>query len=174
MADMTRNAPKTITPDLGLSDNNTDGVVQVLKVLLADEMVLYQKLRNYHWNVTGPQFRALHEVFEEQYKQLEPSIDEVAERIRTYGEMTPGTLSEFGRMTRLEEHPGEYPASRQMVIDLVSDHETLVRHLRSDIEQVGDKHGDVGAEDFLTGLLQTHQEMAWMLRAMIEGEPLHE
>jgi starvation-inducible DNA-binding protein len=173
MADMTKTALKTITPELGLSDKNRKGVVEIFKALLADEHVLYMRLRNYHWNVTGPQFRSLHELFEEQYTQLATVIDEAAERIRTYGVMAPGTMKEMAQLARLKEKPGEYPNARQMVKDLVADHETIVRCLRDDIEQVSKKYGDVGAEDFLTGLLQSHQEMAWMLRTILEGEPVH-
>jgi starvation-inducible DNA-binding protein len=162
----------TIKPDIGLTDESRIGVTGVLKTVLADEFVFYTKLRNYHWNVTGPEFRSLHKMFEEQYTQLATVVDETAERIRSYGEFAPGTLAEFGQFTRLNENPGEYPTAREMVIALLSDHETMIRYLRNDIKMVGSNFNDVGAEDYLTGLLQAHQEMAWMLRTFIEGEPI--
>lgn len=158
-----------IAPDLGLKDSSRDGIVSVLTTALADEMVLYTRLRNYHWNVTGPHFRSLHELFEEQYDEIAEEIDEIAERIRTYGAAAIGTMAEFKDHARLEERPGVYPDAREMVSEVVTDHESMVRYLRADVEKVGSTFNDVGAEDFLTGLLQKHQEMAWMLRTYLEG-----
>jgi len=140
---------------------------------LADEMVLYTRLRNYHWNVVGPQFQSLHELFEEQYTQLEKTIDETAERVRAYGAYAKGTMTEFTQMARLDEQPNTYPDARQMVQDLADDHEMMVRALREDIDTIDDEYDDVGAEDFLTALLQDHQEMAWMLRTFLEGPAVH-
>ncbi len=164
MSDLMKTA--FIAPDLGLKDSSRDGIVSVLTAVLADEMVLYTRLRNYHWNVTGPHFRSLHELFEEQYDEIAEEIDEIAERIRSYGAAAIGTMAEFKDHARLEERPGVYPDARDMVSELVADNESLVRYMRADIEKVSD---DVGAEDFLTGLLQKHQEMAWMLRSYLEG-----
>lgn len=163
------NTTLQLTPQLGLSDEVRLGLADMFKRLLADEMVLYTKLRNYHWNVTGPTFAMLHELFEEQYTELADVIDDIAERIRQYGVMAPGTLAEFQQLARLSEHPGEYPDARTMVANLVADHEALVRTLREDEETMDDDYEDVGAQDFVTGLLQRHQKMAWLLRAHLEG-----
>lgn len=159
-------------PDLGLNVDDQQSVVRVLRTVLADEHLLYIKLRKYHWNVTGPQFLQLHELFEQQYKALEASIDEIAERIVQYGASAPGTLQEFQKETRLSEHPGEIPEAHDMVADIAADHEAMVRHLRDDVEMVGEDHGDIGAEDLLTGLLQKHQKQAWMTRAFISGKQI--
>ena len=145
-------------------------VEQILQTLLADETLLYQKLRKFHWNVTGPQFHALHEQFEEQYDKLEETIDDVAERIRAYGFFSHGTLAEFAQNTRLSEHPGENPEADVMVQRTIDDHEAVIRHLRNDIKAAEDDIYDVGLADFLTAILQKHQEQAWMLRAFISGE----
>ncbi len=158
----------SLVPDLGISDESRQGVVSVLTTVLADEFVLRTKLRNYHWNVRGTLFHALHEMFEEEYDQLAIIIDDIAERIRSYGAMSIGTLQEFKQNTRLDEEPGTYPDATMMVQNLVQDHETMIRNLRDDINRVDAQFNDVGAEDFLTGLLQMHQEMAWMLRSFIE------
>jgi len=165
--------PVSTNPRLGLDDEVRHGVVELLQTVLADEMVLYTRLRNYHWNVVGPQFQSLHELFEEQYTQLEQTIDDTAERIRAYGAYAKGTMAEFIQIARLDEQPNNYPNARDMVKNLAEDHEQLVRDLREDIETCDD-YDDVGAEDFLTGLLQDHQEMAWMLRTFLEGPAVHE
>jgi starvation-inducible DNA-binding protein len=160
--------------DIGLTEEERQGVVDIMQTVLADANLLYVKLRNYHWNVTGPQFRSLHELFEEQYETLAEAIDRIAERIRTYGGPAIGTLQEFKTRARLTETPGDYPHARQMVQNLVNDHEAIIRALRKDLDTVGETYNDLAGQDFLIALLQEHQDMAWMLRTFIEGPPVHE
>ncbi|MDX1520889.1 MAG: DNA starvation/stationary phase protection protein [Anaerolineae bacterium] len=159
-----------MSPKLGLSEEQRVGVIEVLNRVLADEHVLYTKLRNYHWNVVGPQFHALHEFFENQYDEVKLIGDEVAERARAHGGKAIGTLKEFSDWSRLEERPNDYPSAHKMVSNLVEDHETMVRNLREDAKKCSEEYNDVGTEDLLVGLLQKHEQMAWMLRSFIEGE----
>lgn len=156
-----------ITPNIGLDEEVISSVVKILQTVLADEMVLYTKLRNYHWNVTGQTFSSLHVLFEQQYTQLEMTIDGIAERVRMYGAYAIGTMSAFINTARLKESEGDLPDTKGMVKNLHDDHETMVRNLREDIEAL-DELDDVGAEDLLTGLLQDHQKMAWFLRTYLE------
>ncbi|MBX3394149.1 MAG: DNA starvation/stationary phase protection protein [Phycisphaerae bacterium] len=157
-----------MTPNIGINDSNRQAVSQILAAVLADEHVLYVKTRNYHWNVVGPQFNDLHKFLEQQYNLLEESIDAVAERIRTLGSKSPGTMTEFVKLARLKEEPGKFPNARSMVGNLLADHETLIRQLRTDLEACGSRFGDAGTNDFLTGLMEQHEKMAWMLRAFLE------
>lgn len=154
---------------IGLSDAQRQGVVDILNTLLADEYVLYTKTRNYHWHVVGPQFHTLHTFFEEQYTALNTIVDDVAERARSLGGYALGTLAEFTQQTRLKEEPGYYPAAHDMVVNLLADHEAIIRQLRVDLETCADTYHDTGSNDFLTGLLEQHEKMAWMLRAFLEG-----
>lgn len=156
---------KEIKPNIGLSDSDREGVVKILGTLLADEYILYTKTRNYHWNVVGPQFNDLHKFFQSQYEELDEIIDDVAERIRSIGGMSPGTLVEFKDQTRLKENPGEYPAAMAMISSLLADNEAIIRNLRVDLEACADKYHDIGTNDFLTGLMEKHEKTAWMLRA---------
>ena len=156
--------------DIGLTDPQRDGVGRILAALLADEYVLYTKTRNYHWNVVGPQFNDLHKFFEAQYEELDDAIDEVAERMRALGQPSPATLVEFKKLARVEEKPGERPSARAMLATLLADHEAVIRTLRGDLETAATQHHDAGTSDFLTGLMERHEKMAWMLRAFLEGE----
>ena len=158
------------TVNIDLSDEALKGVVQILNRLLADEYVTYTKTRNYHWNVVGPQFNDLHKFFQAQYEELNDIVDEVAERARTLGGWAQGTLGEFLQNTRLKEHPGEYPNARTMIANILHDHEAIIRTLRVDLETCADEYHDIGTNDFLTGLMERHEKMAWMLRAFLEGE----
>jgi starvation-inducible DNA-binding protein len=155
-------------PSIGISDANRQAVVKILNTLLADEYVLYTKTRNYHWNVVGPQFNDLHKFFEAQYEELDDIVDEVAERSRALGGNAVATLAEFTQVSRLKEHPGQHPAADPMLGNLLADHEAVIQSIRSDLATVMDKHADAGTNDFLTGLMEKHEKMAWMLRAFLE------
>ena len=162
---------RAVKPNLGIEDEHREGAAKILNALLADEYVLYTKTRNYHWNVVGPQFNDLHKFFEAQYEALNDIVDEVAERVRSLGGWTHGTLSEFMKQTRLKEHPGEYPNASSMMAALLADHEAIIRTLRIDQETVAEKYGDIGTNDILIGLMERQEKMAWMLRAFLEGRP---
>jgi starvation-inducible DNA-binding protein len=152
-------------PDIGLSDTERRAVVAVLNALLADEFVLYTKTRRFHWNVVGANFSELHALFKAQYEQLEEIVDDMAERARTLGGIAAGSLEEYLDLTRLDEAPGERYDAHGMMAALLADHESLVRTLRLDLESCSVDHGDEGTTDFLTGILQRHEKMAWVLRS---------
>ena len=155
---------------IGLSTEQREGVVKILNTLLSDEYLLYTKTRNYHWNVVGPQFNDLHKFFEAQYEALNDVVDDVAERARSLGGKAFGTLAEFSQHTRLKEQPGKQPPALTMVANLQADHEAMVRTVRADLATVMEKHNDAGTSDFLTGLMERHEKMAWMLRSFHEGK----
>lgn len=155
-------------PNIGLTDEQRQGVVQILNSVLADEYVLYTKTRNYHWNVLGPHFHDLHKFFEAQYTELAEIVDDVAERARALGRPALGTLAEFLQRTRLKEQPDTYPGAKEMITNLLADHEALIRTLRADLETCADRYHDIGTNDFLTGLMEKHEKTAWMLRACVE------
>ena len=161
---------KTAAVNIGLAQAQREEVARLLGRLLADEFTLYTKTRNYHWNVVGPRFYALHTFLEEQYKMLDEFVDEVAERIRHLGGWAPGTMTEFLQQTGLKEEPGSYPDSQTMLANLLADHEAIINWLREQIQTVGEKQGDEVTSNFLQDLAHRHEKMAWMLRAHLEGE----
>jgi starvation-inducible DNA-binding protein len=154
--------------NIGLKDAQRKGVIGLLKPLLADEYVLYTKTRNYHWNVTGPHFHDLHKFFESQYDALDGKIDDIAEFIRSLGEKSPGSLAEFLSAARLKEAGAKALTATQMVEDLLANHESIIRQLRQDVDAAGDQFHSADVADFLTGLLEEHEKMAWMLRAVLD------
>jgi starvation-inducible DNA-binding protein len=159
-----------MTPKLGIDEENRTAVVGILNALLADEYVLYTKTRNFHWNVTGPNFKPLHVFFEEQYRQLDEAVDAVAERARKLGGDAIGTLEEFLELARLEEAPNtSTPPANKMIATLLADHEKVIRQLREDIRACEETYDDQGTMDFLTGLMEDHEKTAWMLRAHLES-----
>ena len=153
---------------IGIKPANTAQVAQALNVLLADEHILYIKTRKAHWNVEGPDFLSIHRFFEEQYKQLEEIIDEIAERIRTIGHFPEATLAGFLQETHLTEESREKNDSAGFMKWLLQDHETIIIHLRENIDLFDNEYEDKGTSDFITGLMETHEKMAWMLRAHLK------
>ncbi|HVU09968.1 MAG TPA: DNA starvation/stationary phase protection protein [Phototrophicaceae bacterium] len=157
-----------IVPNLGLDEKARQQVVDLLNKRLADTFVLYTKTLNYHWNLTGPEFIAIHLLLDDQYHDLAESIDEIAERVRKIGGFTLGTLDEFKQNSQIEEQPGRIPDWKEMVQCLVDDHEAVIRQLREDAETT-DKLGDTFTNDFVIGLAHDHETMAWKLRAHLEN-----
>ena len=141
-------------PHLGISEKNLKSVNSLLTAGLANEAVLYTKTRKFHWNVSGESFMELHLLFEKQYKELEEAIDEIAERIGKLGGKTIGTMQEFLELTHLKESPGKYPTRKEMIKELLEDHENMIKQLRKDIDECTDELEDAGTADFLTGLIQ--------------------
>ncbi|MBL0103262.1 MAG: DNA starvation/stationary phase protection protein [Bacteroidetes bacterium] len=153
-----------MTPKIGISDKNLKSSVTLLSTVLADEMTLYIKTRKSHWNVSGDSFMELHKLLEAQYKNLEETIDEVAERIGKLGENAIGTMQEFLAKTTLKERPGKYSSSKDMLKELLHDHESIIVQLRKDIDDSSEKNKDAGTADFLTGIMEEHETMSWILR----------
>jgi starvation-inducible DNA-binding protein len=154
--------------NIGISQKNLASVNTLMCSVLADAVLLYTKTRKFHWNVAGNSFMELHKLFEVQYNKLEEAIDEIAERINKLGFKTPGTMAEFLKIASLKESPGKYPAQTDMIKELLMDHEAVIIALRKGIDDCDEKFGDKGTADFLTGLMQEHETLAWTLRRYLE------
>ncbi|MES2456441.1 MAG: DNA starvation/stationary phase protection protein [Bacteroidota bacterium] len=151
--------------NIGITEKNTDAVAVELAKLLADEFILYTKTRNAHWNVTGDNFHANHIFFEAQYKQLDELIDSVAERMRKIGHYAPATMKSYLELTHLAEYSERTNDGLGFMKDLLADHESIIAFLRGNIVPFAEKYNDYGSSDFITGLMETHEEMAWMIRS---------
>ena len=151
-------------PNIGISDKKLSAITELLSVVLSNQVALYTKTRKFHWNVCGDSFMELHKLFEAQYKTIEESIDLVAERISKLGSKTIGTMNEFSKMSSIKEHPNKYGSSKEMIKELLEDHELVIRTLRKDVDCCSENYKDAGTADFLTGLMEEHETIAWTLR----------
>ncbi len=154
--------------NIGISKENLQAVAADLSKLLADEFVLYTKTRNAHWNVEGPDFHSMHIFFEQQYNALDETMDSVAERIRQLGHYAPATLQSFLSLTHLTEKLGGKNDSQGFLKELLVDHENIIIFCRESINKFANQYGDLGTSDFVTGLMEEHEKMAWMLRAHLK------
>ena len=154
-------------PNIGVSDKNRKAVSTLLADLLADEVALYVATRGAHWNVVGPNFGALHGFFESQYEALDDILDDVAERIRALGFTAPASVGAYASAKSIDDSAGYENSATAMIEKLLLAHETIIRELRVDATKASD-YGDEGSADFLVGLMETHEKMAWMLRAHLQ------
>ena len=153
--------------DIGITDKTTQAVAQRLNQILADEYVLYTKIRNYHWNVEGSNFMEMHKFYEDMYDGVDDAIDEIAERVRMLGHYAEGRLKDFLQLANLNEE--EYTNNQKKQLqNLLNDHETIIRGLRKDIKTFSDKYKDDGNADFVTGLMEKHEKWAWFVRSYLK------
>lgn len=151
-----------------MEGKNNKAVVEGLVRVLADTFVLYFKTHTYHWNVTGKQFRGLHELFDEQYTELWNATDEIAERIRTLSEYAPVNLKELLEVSTLSE-AGQLPDSCEMVRQLAADNRAIVDSIYPALRAAQDA-GDEATTGLLTDRITIHEKAAWMLEVSASGE----
>ena len=162
----TGNAPAI---DIGISAADRKQVADGLSHFLADSYTLYLKTHNFHWNVTGPMFNALHLMFEAQYTEQWTALDDIAERIRALGFNAPGSYAEFDKLSSIPEEPGLGDSTdwREMVRQLTVGNEAVCRTARK-VLKGADAAGDDPSVDLLTQRLQIHEKYAWMLRSLLQ------
>ncbi|MBW4465727.1 MAG: DNA starvation/stationary phase protection protein [Pegethrix bostrychoides GSE-TBD4-15B] len=156
---------QTMPINIGIEEKDRREIAQGLSNLLADTYTLYLKTHNFHWNVTGPMFRTLHLMFEEQYTELALAVDLIAERIRALGFPAPGTYKEFAKLSSISEEDG-VPSAEDMIRKLVEGQEAVVRTARS-LFLVLERSHDEPTADLLTQRMQVHEKTAWMLRSLL-------
>jgi starvation-inducible DNA-binding protein len=153
--------------DIGISKPDRAAIAAGLSGLLADTYTLYLTTHNFHWNVTGPMFNSLHEMFMTQYTELWNAVDPIAERIRALGHIAPGSYAEFGKLSSLPDAPQHPPKAMKMVRILMEGHEAVARTARS-LLPVVEAASDEPTTDILVQRLTVHEQTAWMLRSLLE------
>jgi len=151
----------------GYTEDQANQVAHILNQVLANTFVLAVKTKNYHWHVKGMQFSSLHTLFDSQNEGLVENLDTIAERIRAFDRTSLGTLTEFLDAASIKETPAELPNAEGMLIQLLADHEWIIRELKNQIGILSDI-SDPGSADMLTSFLEGHEKMAWMLRAHLQ------
>lgn len=140
-------------------------VVEALRVALADSYAVLAQTHICHWNVRGHGFFALHAAFEEQYTELFPAVDEIAERIRALGELAPGGLSGLAKIAGINEIAEDASADK-MVAHLRDVNQKLVKDLAEARDLAGDG-GDKQTEDLMIARMQVHEKTIWMLQSYL-------
>ena len=160
-----KNNIKNMVITIGISEENRQAVSTKLAKILADETVLYIKTKNAHWNIEGADFYDKHIFFEMQLGQLDVMIDNIAERIRSLGHYAPASLKSYLSLTHLTEQTRAQNDSQGFIHELLMDHQHIILELREYINQFSNEYQDSGSGDFITGLMEEHEKMAWFLRS---------
>lgn len=146
---------------LNLDVNKTKKTVEELNILLADYHMYYQRLRNFHWNVTGKNFFDLHEKFEELYDDAKIKIDELAERILTLRLKPKSNFSDYLSISNLKEESGDIE-DIEMVHTLLKDHGTIIEQMRKVVRTADEAH-DEGTIDLVGAYIRELEKSSWML-----------
>ena len=152
---------------IGIDEKDRAAIAAGLAKLLADNYTLYLTTHNFHWNVTGPMFNALHAMFMTQYTELWAATDLIAERIRALGHPAPGSYAQFGKLSSIGDAPSEPPKAMEMVRILVEGNQAVARTAR-DVLVKAEEANDQPTVDLLTQRLNIHEKTAWMLRSLLE------
>ena len=139
-------------------------LVTKLELLLSNSYALTIKTQNYHWNVVGSNFVALHQLFGDQYQELFTAIDEIAERIRSFGVLVEADLLYFSQNSKITA-PKKSNNAEKMVSDLATGHQTIIDSLLEAIK-IAQDNKDEGTADLFIRRIQVHQKALWMLQSI--------
>lgn len=166
-----RKAPLQTPTDLG--SNASRDIGNALNVLLADSFALYMKTKNFHWHVSGPHFRGLHLMFDEQAEQIFATTDEIAERVRKLGGITLHSIGEIARLQRIPDNDADYVDPLDMVEELRSDNQALITSLR-EVHDLCDEENDVATASLIENWIDQAERRVWFLyETSRKGTPGH-
>ena len=154
--------------NIEIVQENSQAVATELLKLMADEYVLYTKTRNAYWNMEDAHFYEREKLFDEQANQLQGIIDNIAKRIRSMEHYAFATLKSFLEITHLAEVAPEQNDSSAYIKELLSDHDSIVIHCKENAHRFTSEFKDAAAADFITDILEKHENMAWVLRSHLK------
>lgn len=151
-----------------MNGKGNTAVVESLRRVLADTFILYFKTHSFHWNVEGPNFKSLHDLFDEQYNDLWTATDEIAERIRTLDNYAPASWTDMVKSAGLQE-TGQHPDAKAMVLELANDNAAIVKDTLYPALHTAEKADDEATMDLMIKRIEIHEKAAWMLRSTAKG-----
>ena len=158
---------KTSTTRIDVKPKLRASMTDLLNRQLADTLDLYTQVKQAHWNVKGPSFIALHELFDKLAEDLEDPVDDMAERITALGGVARGTARIAARESRLPEFPLGRVQGLDAVALLADRYAALAASTRAAIETAG-KEGDADTSDLFTGISRGLDKALWFLEAHLE------
>lgn len=141
-------------------------LADTLKVVLATTAVYKIKAQQFHWNVEGPMFHQLHEMFGDIYEDAEGAVDPLAEYIRTLKAYAPTSMARFLDLSIIDEQP-KIPAAMIMVKELYNDGEKILEMLK-EASQEALKEGEDGIANFLADRMSAHGKFCWQLNSLMQ------
>jgi starvation-inducible DNA-binding protein len=145
-----------------LKSEATRDISAALAGLLADVFALYLKTKNFHWHMSGPNFRDYHLLLDEQSGQIFAMTDPIAERARKIGGATLRSIGEISRRQRILDNDADYVDPKDMLAELRDDNKSLTTSLR-EVHNVCDDHGDVATASLLEVWIDETERRTWFL-----------
>jgi starvation-inducible DNA-binding protein len=145
-----------------LSDTAVREIAAALNVLLADAYALYFKSKNFHWHVSGPNFRDYHLLLDEQADQVFATTDELAERVRKVGGTTLRSIGDVAKHQTIEDNDAAFVAPGDMLRELMADNKAMAAAMRK-AHELADKHGDVATASLLETFIDGTERRTWFL-----------
>ena len=149
-------------PAADLGRQAVDEISSGLRRLLADVFALYLKTKNFHWHMTGPNFRDYHLLLDEHGTQIFEMTDDIAERARKLGGATIHSIGDISKHQRLKDNNEEIVPPLEMLHELCRDNRELTRFLRS-MHEVCEKHNDVATASMIEVWLDQTERRSWFL-----------
>lgn len=146
-----------------------DELHESMKVVLANNFAFYMKAHGYHWNVIGPDFVQLHDLFGDIYEDVHGAIDDIAEHLRQIQSFAPGTLARMLELSRVTEDEA-IPAAPKMVTNLLTSNDIVLESLK-DAYDKAEAVSELGLANFLQDRMAAHKKIAWKLRATAGQKP---
>ena len=153
---------------IDLPSNTRKSVIALLNARLADTLDLALATKHAHWNVKGPHFIALHEMFDKFVPILHDAADEAAERITALGGTAEGTVQQVAKATKLAAYPEDLFDGLATVRALADRYAALGKSVRANIDETAEA-GEADAADILTGLSRELDEALWFLEAHLQA-----
>jgi starvation-inducible DNA-binding protein len=154
-------APPLETPT-DLSEDAVQEISATLNALVADTFALYLKTKNFHWHVSGPNFRSYHLLLDEQAESIEKSIDPLAERVRKVGGTTIRSISHIAKLQRVADNNDDFVMPGDMLCELMADNKAMVESMRK-AHKIADEHDDVATTSLLEVFIDEAEKRSWFL-----------
>ena len=152
----------SLTTPTTLSKTAVHDISEALKLLLSDAFVLYLKTKNFHWHMSGPNFRDYHLMLDEQSDQIFAMTDVLAERVRKIGHLTMHSIGEISRNQRISDNDAAYVTPQDMLAELREDNGELVKRMREAHEMI-DEQNDVATNSLIEVFIDEAERRAWFL-----------
>jgi starvation-inducible DNA-binding protein len=145
-----------------LSPEGTEAIAAALNGVLADSFALYVKTKNFHWHVSGPNFRDYHRLFDEQAAQILATTDPLGERVRKISRTTLRSIGHISQLTKVADNDAEFVRPLDMLTELIADNQAVVRSMR-EAHDVCDEHDDLASASLLEEFIDQAEERVWFL-----------
>ncbi len=160
--------PASLNTPNDLGDNGRQAIADSVNKLVADAFVLYTKTKNFHWHMSGPNFRDYHRLLDEHGDAIFATTDPLAERVRKLGKKTVHSMGEMLKISHLKENDATFVSPLDMLQELMSDNKKMAAAMR-ETHEVCDEHKDVATASLLENYIDETELRTWFLFEIIQG-----